>query len=116
MSVDSQSYNPLPKEPLSSFRLEIWLGRNEFRQLSDELSSLDTVVYKGHLAYPSIESEKLKVQFSALPPYEAFFQIIFALSSIAALADIIYKHLRKDKKNKGHIKFVFNEKENLSRR
>ena len=103
MSLDSQSYKPLPKEPLSSFRLELWLGRDEFRQLSGELSSLDTVVYKGHLAYPFLAY--------APPPYESFFQIIFALSSIATLADIIYKYLRKYKKNKGHIKFVFNEKE-----
>jgi len=115
MSLDTQSYKPLPKEPLSTIRIELWVNRDEFSRLSSEFNSLENVYYKGHLAYPSLEGEKLskegKAFFSAPPPYEVYFQIIFAISSIATVVDILYRYMKKGKKDKNEVKFIFNGNE-----
>lgn len=115
MSLDTQSHKSLPKEPLSTIRIELWANRDEFSKLSSEFDSLENVYYKGHLAYPSFEGEKLskegKAAFYAPPPYEVYFQIIFTISSIATVVDILYRHMKKGNKGKNEVKFIFNGNE-----
>ena len=50
-----------------------------------------------------------------MPPYDIYFQLIFAVSSIATIADIIYRYLKNKKNVTGEIKFTFNGKEMVIR-
>ena len=103
MSLGSQSDKPLPKRPLVSIRLELKANRAEFHQLSAKFNTLEDVNFKGHLAYPELAY--------ALPPYEIYFQLIFTVSSMATIADIIYKFIKRKNKEVDEIKFIFNGKE-----
>ena len=107
MSLDSQSYKPLPKRPLISIRLEGRSNRAEFQQLSAEFDALEDVYFKGHLAYPEFAY--------AIPPYEIYFQLIFTVSSIATIVDIIYRYIKRNNKEPDEIKFTFNGKEMIIR-
>ena len=103
MSMESKSYKKIPETPHNIFWVELGGNREEFNSLSEDFEK-NQIHFEGKLAYPPMAM--------ALPPHPIFFEIIAAVGSLIAVADILHKHLKGKKDDRERtITFKFNGKE-----
>jgi len=86
---------PSGKEGNRVIRIETWADRKEFAELKQELERAFGLTSRAELFYPTRALAATGVQFSAPPPYEVFLQVIAGIGTLAKLAEILYKFLKK---------------------
>ena len=86
---------PAASQDRRIIRIQTWADYQEFDEVKKELENAFGLSTKAELFYPNKELAATGHNFAVPAPYEVFIQVITTVASIASLADILHRFLRK---------------------